>query len=117
MTVRRLDRIGDIQTSGVQFLTEAEEVAQTVKTRLQLFLGEYFRDNTEGTDWFGKILGKGRGLAAAEAEIKKRIVQTANVLSLTGFQTDYDITTRRMKVTASILTPWGEAKINMGSIV
>ena len=117
MTVRRLDSTGDIKTSGEQFLTGAEEVAQTIKTRLMLFLGEYFRDNTEGSDWFGKILGKGQGLDTAEAEIKKRIVQTQNVLSITGFQTDFDTSTRRMTISASVLTLWGEQRINTGSIV
>ena len=34
MTVRRLDANGDIATSGIQFISEAEEIAQTVKTRL-----------------------------------------------------------------------------------
>ena len=52
MTVRKLDENGDIVTSGVQFITERDEIAQTVKTRLRLFLGEYFRDTTDGTPWF-----------------------------------------------------------------
>ena len=57
MTVRLLDSDsdGDITTSGQQFTTEVEEIAQTVKTRLRLFLGEYFRDVTDGTPWWESI--------------------------------------------------------------
>ena len=62
MTVRRLDDNGDIATSGIQFIGQAEEIAQTVKTRLKLFLGEYFRDINDGTPWFQQILGKGSSL-------------------------------------------------------
>ena len=36
MTVRKLDENGDIVTSGVQFITERDEIAQTVTTRLSV---------------------------------------------------------------------------------
>ena len=43
MRVRRLID-GDIATSGVIWLYDRDAVAQTISTRLKLFLGEYFRD-------------------------------------------------------------------------
>ena len=115
MTVRKLDENGDIVTSGVQFITERDEIAQTVKTRLQLFLGEYFRDTTDGTPWFESILGKGSALSNKEAVLRNRIVRTPGVIRLTSFSTDYDLTTRRYSVSAGILTQYGETDVYIGS--
>jgi len=108
MTVRRLDENCDIVTSGVIFTSGIDEVAQTVKTRLRLYYGEYFRDITQGTPWFDVILGKGYPLATKEAVLRNIISQTPNVTALTSFSTDYDINTRQYTVTAGVLTPYGQ---------
>ena len=115
MTVRKLDENGDIVTSGVQFIRERDEIAQTVKTRLQLFLGEYFRDTTDGTPWFESILGKGSALSNKEAVLRNRIVRTPGVIRLISFSTDYDLTTRRYSVSAGILTQYGTTDVYIGS--
>ena len=108
MTVRLLDADGDISTSGQQFATGREEIAQTVQTRLRLFLGEYFRDVTDGTPWWESILGKEGTLSSKEAIIKSRIIRTEGVEQLIEFSTDFDINTRAYSVSAGILTPYGE---------
>lgn len=114
MTVRLLDPdTGDIVTSGTQFTTGAEEVAQTVKTRLRLFLGEYFRDITDGTPWWESILGKEGSLTSKEAAIKNRIIRTDGVIQLTSFSTDFDIDTRVYSVNAGILTQYGETELTV----
>lgn len=109
MTVRRLDPVtGDIITSGEQqFIGGREEIAQTVKTRLALFLGEYFRDITAGTPWYEQILGKFTSLDVAESALRVRIASTAGVIRLTSFDTDFDINSRTYTVTAGILTTYG----------
>ena len=107
MTVRLLDANGDISTSGQQFATEREEIAQTIQTRLRLFLGEYFRDVTDGTPWWESILGKEGTLSSKEAIIKSRIVRTEGVEQLIEFSTDFDISTRVYSVSASVLTQYG----------
>lgn len=117
MTVRRLDSNGDIATSGTHFITGAEEIAQTVKTRLKLFLGEYFRDITEGTPWFQQILGKGSSLSVKESLIKRRIIQTEGVVSIYKFDTSFDEASRRYSVSAGILTTFGQAEINLTDVV
>lgn len=107
MTVRRLDDSGDIVTSGQQFIGASEEIAQTVKTRLALFLGEYFRNITEGTPWYEQILGKFKSLDTAEAVLRVRIAATPGVIRLTSFDTDFDIDSRTYSVTAGVLTIHG----------
>ena len=107
MTVRKLDENGDIVTQGSMFLTGREEIEQTIKTRLRLFLGEYFRDITDGTPWFEQILGKGTTLSAREAALRNRIVRTPGVVRLTSFSTNFDLNTRTYSVTAGALTTYG----------
>jgi len=110
MTVRRLDPdtldIVTTRTLG-QFATEREEIAQTVNTRLALFLGEYFRDVTDGTPWYEVILGKGASADIADATLRNRIVNSPGVIRLTSYSSDYDLTTRKLSVTAGIMTKYG----------
>lgn len=117
MTVRLLQADGDITTSGQQFISGIEEVAQTVKTRLRLFLAEYFRDVTDGTPWFEQILGKEGSLASKEAAIKNRIVRTEGVKQLVSFSTDFEIGTRTYTVQAGILTEFGTTQIIVTDVI
>lgn len=111
MTVRKLDENGDIVTQGVIFVTGQQEIEQTIRTRLRLFLGEYFRDITDGTPWFEQILGKGTSQSAREAALRNRIARTPGVIRLTSFSTDFDLNTRKLTVTASVLTSFGIATV------
>lgn len=121
MRVRKLDTNGDIVTSGVTWATDAEAVAQTVKTRLRLFLGEYFRDITVGVPWFNKangeagILTKGYSQDAVESLIRSTIAQTEGVLQILSFTSEYDISKRLFTVETTILTNYGEANISYGN--
>ena len=107
MTVRLLDENGDITTQGVQFTSGQDEIAQTIRTRLRLFLSEYFRDITDGTPWFEQILGKGTSMSARESALRNRIVRTPGVIRLTYFSTDFNIESRKYSVTAGALTTFG----------
>lgn len=111
MKVRRLDESGDLITRGKMFLTEQEAIAQTIVTRLKLFLGEYFRDITDGTPWFQQILGKFENLNAVEALLRNRIARTQGVVRLLSFNLDYDINTRTLSVSSTVLTVYGEADV------
>lgn len=117
MTVRRLDDNGDIVTSGQQFITGTDEISQTIKTRLRLFLGEYFRDITDGTPWFQSILGKGSSVANKEVLLRNRIIQTQGVLKLTKFETDFNINTRTYSVNVSVLTVAGAVTLGLSTNV
>lgn len=111
MTVRLLDDDGDITTSGVQFTTRQAEIAQTIRTRLRLFLGEYFRDITDGTPWFETVFPKNTTIVQKEAALKRRILNTPGVNQILIFQPDYDVTTRVFSVTAAVLTKYGVVEL------
>lgn len=93
---------GDIVTSGDHFLTGKSATQQAILRRLRLFLGEYFLDGTEGTPWFQAILGKVPA-AVAEANIKQRIIDTPDVVSLAAFEFSVDVRIRKISIAASII--------------
>lgn len=109
MRTRWLDENGDIYTSGELFIYDRGCVAQTIQTRLKLFLGEYFRDINDGTPWFQSILGKFQNINAVESILRNRIIRTAGVVRLISFNLDYDPadTSRALIVSGSVLTQYG----------
>lgn len=116
MQVRRLDATGDLVTRGRMFLTEREAIAQTVVTRLKLFLGEYFRDVTDGTPWFQQILGKFENLNAVEALLRNRIARTQGVVRLLAFSMGYDLEARTISIQAQVLTEYGEQEVRFSNV-
>ena len=121
MRVRKIGNDGDIVTSGVTWATDAEAVAQTVKTRLRLFLGEYFRDITVGVPWLDQgngeagILAKGFSQDQVESLLRLTIQQTDGVLQILSFSSDYSIHTRKISIQTTILTKYGEASLSYGN--
>lgn len=111
MTVRKLDADGDLALGPQEFLTgySAEEVAQNIRTRLKFFLGEWFLDTADGTDWFGSVLGKGSVLASRESVIRRRILLTPGCAGMTAFSMTTDIATRELTVSASIVSQSGDS--------
>lgn len=116
MQVRRLDESGDLITRGKMFLTEREAIAQTIVTRLKLFLGEYFRDVTDGTPWFQQILGKFESMNAVEAILRNRIARSPGVVRLLAFDVQYDLDSRTLSVQAQVLTTYGEQDVQFSSM-
>lgn len=113
MRVRRLDENGDIVTRGQMFAFDQNCIAQTICTRLRLFLGEYFRDINDGTPWYQEILGKPENLNAVEAILRNRIVRTEGVIRLLTFDMDFQIDTRVLSVSGSVLTQYGEEEFEV----
>lgn len=116
MQVRRLNESGDLVTRGKMFLTGREAIAQTIVTRLKLFLGEYFRDVTDGTPWFQQILGKFENLNAVEAILRNRIARTQGVVRLLSFAMQYDLGSRTLSVQSQVLTVYGEQDVHLSSV-
>lgn len=120
MRVRKLDENGDIVTSGVIWNEGQCAIAQTIKTRLKLFLGEYFRDITEGVPWFEKpdgsngILQKGYSLTQVESLLRNTISRTTGVLTILSFNSDYDENRRQLTVNAIVATEYGTVEVSDG---
>ncbi|EFH3308724.1 TPA: hypothetical protein HNJ18_02715 [Escherichia coli] len=109
MRYRREDADGDYTfgSGDDSWLTDSPEaVAQAIKTRFELWYGQWFLDTTEGTPWIQSVLGKQRP-EVYNLAIKKRILETQGVSSITYFSSTVNSTTRRVVFTATVETLWG----------
>ncbi|MGJ8515113.1 hypothetical protein R84981_002904 [Carnimonas sp. R-84981] len=101
MRVRNVEN-GDLVTSGEQFAFGREATGKGIKYRLQMFLGEYILDYSQGTPWFQGVLGKA-SRDMAEANLKQRIISAPGVVNLTDFSFDFDQSTRRIQIAATVI--------------
>lgn len=98
---------GDIKTSGRQFVEGREDVAQGIRCRLRMFLGESFVDVTKGTPWFQTILGK-TAQGAAEISIKQRILTAPGVALIRRFNFTPDLGRRTLNISATVTSEQGD---------
>lgn len=113
MRYRRLNDDGDMTFGSQQadFLRNTPEtVAQAVVTRLKLWLGEWFIDQTEGTPYQQAALGKNT-TASVEPAIRSRILETQGVTSIDSFELDFDPDERKATINATISTEYGQAVV------
>lgn len=114
MLVRKLDSNGDMQLgqgSANFYSNSADGVAQMVYTRLKLWLGEWYLDTADGTDWLGKCLGKNT-VDSALLEIKRRIMATEGVSEIKNLSASIEPTNRWLSVQGVITTIYGDAQLN-----
>lgn len=113
MRYRREDPEGDYtfgQGDGTFLVNSPECVAQAVRTRFELWKGQWFLDTTEGTPYVQSVLGKQRADVYTLA-IRDRIRQTPGVLSILSFDTNNNGTTRRVQFTSTIDTIYGQTTV------
>jgi hypothetical protein len=113
MKYRKLDAASDYTLgSGQDFLVNSPEaVAQAVRTRLALNLGEWFADTSDGMPWSTEVLGKYTTLTR-DAVIKDRILGTTGVTAITDYSSAFDGNSRRLSVSATISTAYGSATVD-----
>ncbi|CAM8583475.1 TPA: hypothetical protein LVM72_006064 [Klebsiella michiganensis] len=113
MRYRREDDDGDYtfgQGDDTWLVNSPEAVAQAIKTRFLLWYGQWFLDTTAGTPWIQSVLGK-QNPDTYNLAIRKRILETQGVSSITAFNTTVDGTTRRVTFTATVETIYGTTTV------
>lgn len=113
MRYRREDNRGDYtfgQGDNTWLINSPEAVAQAVKTRLELWRGQWFLDISEGTPWRQSVLGK-QPPETYNLVIRQRILETLGVNSITAFTTTTHGDTRRVTFNATIDTFYGTTTI------
>lgn len=113
MRYRREDDTGDYsfgEGDNTFLINSADAVAQAVKTRFELWRGQWFLDKKEGTPYVQSVLGKQRAEVYSLA-IRDRISKTRGVKSIISFDTNNDGTTRRLTFTATIDTIYGQTTV------
>lgn len=112
MRYRKLSPTGDYVFGHGQtdfWRDQREAVAQAVKTRLQLWKGEWFLDTSDGTDWRDSVLGK-YTLGTYDMVIRGRILGTEGVTGLTAYESELS-PDRSLVVRATISTTYGEIQV------
>lgn len=113
MRYRRLDENGDMVfgSGGADFLSNSPEtVAQAVRTRLGLQLGDWFLDLEEGIDWRNRVLGKFT-VDTRDLAIRERILNSEGVTELAEYSSQLDSGTRAFSVGCVINTIYGAAVV------
>ena len=114
MRYRKLSSDGDyVFGSGKNdFLVNSPEtVAQAILTRLKLWLGEWFADTADGTGWNQSIVGK-HSKNLYELTLRQRVLETPGVINIMDFQSSLDADARRLTVSMTVNTVYGEAYLN-----
>lgn len=114
MQYRKLDSAGDYTLgSGADFLKSSPEtVAQAVRTRLQLWKGEWFVDTSDGTPYLQDVLGKRLQRGNPDSIIKQRILGTPGVTEIVDYSSNFDGDARVFSITATINTAFGAVAIS-----
>ena len=113
--IRNMSADGELITSGNMFAYKSKKVALNIATRLRLFLGENFRDTSDGTAWFQEVLIKNSNLSVISQTIQKRIMETDGVSEILSLEASQDLQTRKLNIEGQVLTIYGEI-INLGEI-
>lgn len=112
-----MDSAGDATFGrGLQnlFIDSSDGVGQVVMTRLRLFLGDWFLDQSQGTAWRTQVLGNYTG-ATRDMVVRTRVLGTPSVTGITAYSSSLNRDTRAWSVQATISTQYGATTIT-GSV-
>lgn len=113
MRYRKLNDNGDMKFGNQQadfHRNTPDGVAQACVTRLKLWLGEWFIDQTEGTPYQQAVLGKNTA-QTVEPAIRSRILETDGVTSIDEFSLSFDPDERKASINTTISTSYGQAVV------
>jgi len=119
MRYRKLSEDGDYTFGNGQkdfWRDEPDAVAQSVKTRLLLWLGEWFLDIGEGTPFLQGILGK-YSEEQANITIQDRVVNTTGVTNIETYESLKDVNNRALSVTMTLNTIYGPTDLEISNYV
>lgn len=109
MRYRKLDSSGDyIFGRRDEMLEETEAVAQAVKTRILLLLGEWWENPKDGTPLFEEVLGQRYRTDETPDQVdlvfSERINGTQGVADITNFESRIDPETRVYTASITVKT-------------
>jgi hypothetical protein len=104
------------QGSANFFVNSPQGVAQAVETRLLLWEGEWFLDQTLGTPYAQEILGYGTE-TLYDLAIQARILGTPGVVAINDYTSAVNSSTRQLTITATITTQYSTETVTVGPVV
>ena len=115
MRYRKLSPTGDYQfgNSQADFYRDVPEApGQAVKTRLTLWVGEWYLNILSGTPYLQNILGKKRQ-EQADAAVQDRALRTLGVTSLGNYESRVNENTRKLSITFDVNTEFGPTEVEV----
>lgn len=82
-------------------------IRQHLRTKLGLFLGEWFLDTTVGVPWFRDVLVKNPNFVVIQDMLKDQILSTPGVIALERFDFDYVSGTRNLSLDFTVSSTEG----------
>lgn len=113
MRYRKQDENGDIIFGFGQndfYKDNVEAVAQAIKTRLLLFLGEWFLNVDDGTPYLQGILGK-HDDETRDLIIRNRILNTEDVTSIESYEAIFNAENRTTSISVIVNTIYGQSNL------
>jgi hypothetical protein len=112
MTTIRIGQDNDIQidNNNLTLIEGREEIAQVLRQRLRVFLGEWFLDTREGIDYYGQILKKLPDPGQVDSLFKNEILTSPGVIELIDF--NLEIEGRQLQLTFTARTADGIITFN-----
>ena len=107
MRVRKQDNAGDMIFGGGLtsfWIDQPEAVAQAISTRLDLYLGTWFADTSQGVPWMTQVLGAGT-TSTYDAVLRAEILGTPGANAMLAYNSAK--VGRALTVTAKVNTIYG----------
>lgn len=117
MRYRKLSPTGDYEFGGgsLNFYTDTPDaVGQAVKTRILLWLGEWYLDIEEGTLYMQGIIGK-HPKTTADTTLQERILTTQGMTAISDYTSVINPETRRFSVSVTLDTIYGRTALEVAN--
>lgn len=100
MSDLKLDSTHDlaIENFDLVLVSGPDEIAQRLRIKLQMFLGEYYLDTSFGVPYYEEILKKVPNTNTVEAELRGAILETEGVSRLISFDLDLNGSSRELSL-------------------
>lgn len=99
-----------LENGDIAIVKDIEEIEQSLKIRLQMWLGEWFLDESLGLDFLGKIRKKNYSLQEVDKEIKRVIIETFGVVRILTYFSEVkkEDNLEKLKVKFSVSTIYSQ---------
>lgn len=97
-----------LTASQLVLLSDADALAQRIKTNLATYRGEFWLNREIGVPYFQSVLGKSPDLELIRTIFRAQILQVSGVVSLDALDLSLDNTTRVLSVTFKATGSLGE---------
>jgi hypothetical protein len=102
------------EADGLRFTTGLTAIKQGVRRRMQMFLGEWFLDESLGVDYWGSVLGQKFNEARVLQAFRPALLASPGVISIDSLSASFDGATRTVTVNWAIVTSLGKLADDLG---